>query len=67
MPRYYLLVNDRPVKSSSALDQLKDFAKNTFCSNSVKLTIQEFGSGSYLQPQFHRYDPDTREWVRSFD
>jgi len=66
MPRYYLLVNDRPIKFSTALDQLKDFAL-TSCSSSVNLKIHEFGNSSYLQSSFHRYDRHIREWVRSDD
>jgi hypothetical protein len=43
MPRYYLLVDNRPIKFSAALDQLKEFALTTFSSTSLNLKIQEFG------------------------
>lgn len=65
MPRYYLLVDNRPVKSSAALDQLKEFALTTFSSTSSNLEIQEFGNRNYPHSSFHRYHRISAEWVRS--
>jgi hypothetical protein len=41
MPTYYLLVDNRLMKSSAALDQLKEFALTTFSSTSSNLGIQD--------------------------